>query len=72
MAGALTTYATGLLVIVVLTAGWITVQRAWRRTFPGPEPDALAARRCCSDTLGAGQQRAACHACPSAPGEVES
>jgi len=37
-------YAVGVVGTVVLMVAWGLVQSAWRRSFPGPEDDALAAR----------------------------
>ncbi len=45
----LTSYLTGILIIVALTVAWVGVQRAWRRAFPegSGDPDALAGRTGC-------------------------
>ncbi len=45
----LTSYLTGVLIIVALTVAWVGVQRAWRRAFPegSGDPDALAGRTGC-------------------------
>ena len=45
----LTTYATGLIGVVVVAVAWVAVQLAWKRVFPSecPEPDALASRGSC-------------------------
>jgi len=42
-------YLTGIGVVAGLAAAWVAVQVAWRRAFPGPEPDAdaLAGRLGC-------------------------
>lgn len=47
-------YLIGIGAFVLLSAAWISVQRAWRRSFPdlGDDPDALAGRPGCQ---GCGQ-----------------
>jgi hypothetical protein len=42
-------YATGVAAIVALAVGWVAVQGAWRRAFPGrvADPDVLAGRTDC-------------------------
>jgi hypothetical protein len=43
-------HATGLAILLALLLGWLAVQRAWARVFPGPDgdPDALAGRLGCA------------------------
>ncbi len=43
-------YLTGMLGVAALAAGWVAVQLAWGRSFPGDEsePDVLARRRDCT------------------------
>ena len=45
----LTSHATALLLLVLIVVGWVGVQNAWRRTFPGAcsDPDVLAGRLGC-------------------------
>lgn len=45
----LTTHLAALALLVLVLAGWVAVQRAWRRAFPGAcaDPDVLAARGGC-------------------------
>ena len=42
-------YATGLIGIAAILLVWVSVQNAWRRTFPGAfdDPDPLAERLGC-------------------------
>ena len=42
-------HAVGIIVLVAVTAGWVGVQLAWRRTFPevGSDPDVLVGRGGC-------------------------
>jgi len=49
MTEALVRLATALAALSLLAAGWVAVQRAWRRAFPeaGDDPDALAGRTGC-------------------------
>jgi hypothetical protein len=63
----LTTYATGLAVIVAVTLAWVGVQCAWRRVFADicTDPDALAGRMGCH---GCARQRA-CRRRPPEPSE---
>ncbi len=43
-------YLIGMLGVSALAAGWVAVQLAWAKSFPGDEsePDVLARRRDCS------------------------
>ena len=45
----LETYATGMVAVVALALGWVAVQSAWRKAFPGTtaDPDVLAGRTDC-------------------------
>jgi hypothetical protein len=45
----LTSYVTGIAVIVAVSLGWVAVQLAWRKAFPefSGDPDALAGRMGC-------------------------
>ena len=45
----LETYATGIIAVVALALGWVAVQGAWRKAFPGAtaDPDVLAGRTDC-------------------------
>jgi len=45
----LETYATGIVAVVALAVGWVAVQSAWRKAFPGmiADPDVLAGRTDC-------------------------
>jgi len=43
-------YLTSMILMIVLTCGWLAVQRMWRRHFPGDDAtdgDALANRNSC-------------------------
>ncbi len=42
-------YLIGVGAVVLMSAGWLVVQRAWRKAFPDPgeDPDALAGRLGC-------------------------
>ncbi|KPK16764.1 MAG: hypothetical protein AMJ62_03915 [Myxococcales bacterium SG8_38] len=44
-------YIIGVGAFVLLSAAWVGVQRAWRKSFPdaGDDPDALAGRPGCGD-----------------------
>ncbi|MCP5195162.1 MAG: hypothetical protein H6987_19060 [Pseudomonadales bacterium] len=59
----LTTYLTALAGMLVISGGWLAVQRLWQRHFPehgaaGQDEDALAGR-------------SGCHACNCAPTQCE-
>jgi hypothetical protein len=44
-------YATGIGALLMVLIGWVAVQNAWRRAFPGAsDPDALAERTGCQRT----------------------
>jgi hypothetical protein len=48
-------YATGIGALLIVLIGWVAVQDAWRRAFPGAsDPDALADRTGCQRTRCAG------------------
>lgn len=48
-------YVVGMGALVLLSAGWIAVQRAWKSTFAdlGSDPDALAGRPGCTGCIEA-------------------
>lgn len=52
-------YLIGVGAFVLLSAGWVAVQRAWRKSFPdaGADPDVLAGRPDCKGC----SRRDACH-----------
>jgi hypothetical protein len=50
----LASYATGLVVVVVVMLAWVGVMEAWRRVFPdaSTDPDVLAGRTTCHGCTG--------------------
>jgi hypothetical protein len=65
-----TTYAIGIVAIVLVMAAWVAVQGAWRRAFPGysSDPDVLAGRTDCHSCGRVGCR----HSCEGAdPAEEE-
>ncbi|MEZ5063612.1 MAG: hypothetical protein R3B81_02705 [bacterium] len=57
------------LAVAALVLGWVGVQLAWRRCFPGPDPDALAERRGCAGCSCA--NHGTCHNRSGAPAHPE-
>jgi hypothetical protein len=58
------------LAVAACACGWLVVQRAWMRAFPGaaPDPDALSGRLGC---LGCGECTKTCERTPGDPAAAE-
>ena len=62
----LSSYIVGLAGVAIIAAAWLTVQFAWRRSFPEPraDPDVLAGRKRChgfSDPTTCKQEDSRCN-----------
>jgi hypothetical protein len=68
----LVSLAAGLLTLCTVLVAWVTVQHAWRRVFPDPDPgadpDALAGRLGCH---GLCEPKPCTRRCPDRAGATE-